>query len=639
MNRTSNSTQQRTTLLLGTLFTLIALACSAASAQDRWNYSVNNTDFGPAPTDDYYPSSNGPRPFDFGRTQGRYDDVSKSPSRSRDPAMSRPWSPNDFDLDAQPSWPERQTPRMNTRPAYQTGNDWESRYAPQPKSWDVEELQMPPRRTTPRPTTPRPTLPTQPVTTKPAEPTLSEKIAARYADPKVVRVVQQLNTSSGEALFAEISQYIDQRHIQPTSYQQRVQSGLEHLMTAVQIPSFQQAVGMRSDAQSIRMLQQNLYQMSSQVQVQDLNQAIGVMRQAGQMLAQTVNVNPAVVSLEFVYGSLDTLDKFSMFIAPEKTGEASVGLQDNMVGIGVEIEAHPQGLKILKALSGGPAAQATLQRGDIITAVDGQSVAGASLNEAVDLIAGPAGSPIKLGLRRDNMVGDVTLTRRAFDVHSVAEVRMEAGKVGYIKLDQFAQSSTKEMDAALWSLHEQGMQSLILDLRGNPGGLLTTAIELSDRFLPSGTIVSTRGRTVNDNSQESANRANTWKTPLVVLVDQNSASASEIFAAAIQENRRGVIVGEKSYGKGTVQTLFPLRSVSSALRLTTAKFYSPDGREMAGAGVTPDVLVSSMNSDRDGDDSALAAALRVTQDPRLIDMAEQVARLGKSAMRVFKIAI
>lgn len=627
MYRTTNQRFTKSTFVLGTLFTLLAIAWNTTAAQDRWNYPVDNSDFGPAPTDDYYPSSNGQRSFEYGRTQNRYDQIDRSQNRSRDPARMKSSFPTDFD--SMPAWPDLPVSRANHRPAYQTPREWDSQYAPLPRSRDVEELPMPPRKT----------MPTQPVSSKLAEPTLSEKIAARYADPKVVRMVQQLNQSSGESLFVEVSQYIDQRHIQPTSYQQRVQSSLEHLLTAVSLPSFQQAVGMRAEYQNVQMLQQNLNRLAMQAQAQDLNQAIAIMRQAGQILSQGANVNPAVASLEFVYGSLDTLDKFSMFIAPEKTGEASVGLQDNMVGIGVEIEAHPQGLKILKALSGGPAAQATLQRGDIITAVDGTSVAGASLNQAVDLIAGPAGSPIKLELRRGNMVGDVTLTRRAFDVHSVAEVRMEANNVGYIKLDQFAQASTKEMDEALWSLHQQGMKSLILDLRGNPGGLLTTAIELSDRFLPSGTIVSTKGRTVNDNSQESANYANTWKMPLVVLVDHNSASASEIFAAAIQENHRGVIVGEKSYGKGTVQTLFPMKSVSSALRLTTAKFYSPDGREMAGAGVTPDVLVTTMASDREGQDSTLEAALKVSQDPRLIDMAEQVARSGKSAMRVFKIAI
>ncbi|MBI1344801.1 PDZ domain-containing protein [bacterium] len=639
MNRTSHFTLSRSSLVLFALFGLLSLAGTTAEAQYRPTTNYDNSDFGPAPMDDFGFSNQGYRPFESGRTQDRYDSVGRSSNRSRDPANSRSWTPddsyysgyNDFGYDNYPMGPDQLPQRGKSRSSYPGANDWESRYAPQQRNHGYEELPVPNRRNIPQPT--------QPVATKPAEPTLSEKIAARYADPKVVRVVQQLNQSSGESLFVEISQYIDQRHIQPTTYQQRVQSSLEHLITAVSLPSYQQAVGMRADYQSVQMMQRNLNRLAMQAQAQDLNQAIAIMRQAGQILAQGTNVNPAVASLEFVYGSLDTLDKFSMFIAPEKTGEASVGLQDNMVGIGVEIEANPQGLKILKALSGGPAAQATLQRGDIITAIDGQSVAGASLNQAVDLIAGPAGTPVKLELRRGNMVGDVTLTRQSFEVHSVADVHMESGNVGYIKLDQFAQASAKEMDDALWSLHQQGMKSLILDLRGNPGGLLTTAIELSDRFLPQGTIVSTRGRTVNDNSQEAASQANTWKVPLVVMVDHNSASASEIFAAAIQENHRGVIVGEKSYGKGTVQTLFPMKSVSSALRLTTAKFYSPDGREMAGAGVTPDVLVTTMNNDRDGEDSALMTALKVTQDPRLIDMADQVARAGKSAMRVFKIAI
>jgi carboxyl-terminal processing protease len=244
---------------------------------------------------------------------------------------------------------------------------------------------------------------------------------------------------------------------------------------------------------------------------------------------------------------------------------------------------------------------------------------------------------VRLDLKRGSMLGDVTLVRRPFKVQSVAEARLESNGVGYIKLDQFAESSTREMDEALMKLHQQGMQSLILDLRGNPGGLLTTAIEISNRFLPSGTIVSTRGRTAADNSQETAQYANTWKVPLVVLIDHESASASEIFAAAIQENRRGVIVGETSYGKGTVQTLFPLKSVSGALRLTTAKFYSPSGQEMAGVGVKPDVRVTSNGRFAEGPDLALQKALQTARDPRLLDMAQNLARTGKAELRVIRV--
>ncbi len=157
--------------------------------------------------------------------------------------------------------------------------------------------------------------------------------------------------------------------------------------------------------------------------------------------------------------------------------------------------------------------------------------------------------------------------------------------VGYVKLDKFAEKSSEEFDKALWGLHRDGMKSLVIDVRGNPGGLLTTAIQMCNKFVPSGTLVSTRGRDMADNTVEYANRQHAWKVPLVVLVDENSASASEIFAAAVQENGRGLIVGERTYGKGTVQTHSPLQTVSANLRLTTApsSFRQP-GHVMAARG-------------------------------------------------------
>jgi carboxyl-terminal processing protease len=192
-------------------------------------------------------------------------------------------------------------------------------------------------------------------------------------------------------------------------------------------------------------------------------------------------------------------------------------------------------------------------------------------------------------VRREDRAADIPLVRRRVEVHSVSEVKMLEQNVGYIKLDKFAQNSSEEFDRALWGLYRDGMKSLVIDVRGNPGGLLTTAIQMSNKFVPSGTLVSTRGRDLADNTVEYASRQRAWKLPLVVLVDGNSASASEIFAAAVQENGRGLIVGERTYGKGTVQTHFPLQTVSANLRLTTAQFFSPSGRVMAGAGVEPDI--------------------------------------------------
>lgn len=463
-------------------------------------------------------------------------------------------------------------------------------------------------------------------------PSLDQKIAKRYEDPRVLRVLGSLDQQRGEAFYMEVAQLIDARHIEPTTYAQRTETALRHLSIAVQTPSFQRAVGLQSGSQNERQFQQALQQMQAQANVRTANDAIAVMRQAGAAANQILGINPAAVNLEFVYAALDTLDQYSMFVPPEKSGSPSVGLENNIVGIGVELEAHPQGLMILKVLSGGPAAQATLRRGDVITAVGGQSTAGMDLGRAVELITGPEGSTVPLTIRRDDLVGATTLRRQRVTIYSVADVRMQdpTSRIGYIKIEKFAESTTQELDAALWQLQQQGMESLVLDLRGNPGGLLTTAISVSDRFIPQGTIVSTRGRNAADNSQEVARKENTWKVPLVVLIDHNSASASEIFAAAIQDNGRGVVVGERSYGKGTVQTLFPIQSVGSALRLTTAKFYSPKGVAMAGVGVSPDVPVQQLRNDTSGTDRALQTAVEVARDPRTRDLANGLARTGSA---------
>ena len=480
--------------------------------------------------------------------------------------------------------------------------------------------------------------PAPPVHVSPPQPTLNQKITQRYQDPRVIRVLTELTSQKGEGFFREVSQMIDTRHIEPTSYAERIDMGFEHLKIALNNSAFRQAAGINPTPQQVLSLQTQLDTMQRQVVVRDVNDAVMAARQVGQLSQRTVGLNPGAVCFEFVYASLDTLDKFSMFLPPERTGQVDVGLNDQLVGIGVEVETNPAGLRIVRAFAGGPAADATLRKGDLITAVDGRALRGLEFSRAVDLIAGPASSPVKLSLRRDNLIADITLIRRAVQINSVSEVRMldQAPGVGYIKLDQFAESSAEEMDAALWKLYESGMESLVLDLRGNPGGYLTTAIELSDRFLPSGTIVSTHGRNADDNSRESANHAQTWKIPLVVLVDHGSASASEIFAAAIQENGRGLIVGETSYGKGTVQTLFPLLSVSAGLRLTTAKFYSPDGREMAGVGVSPDVTVRTGSADDDA--AMLQAAVETTRDPRLQMMANRLNRPGRTGMRVIQVA-
>jgi carboxyl-terminal processing protease len=495
----------------------------------------------------------------------------------------------------------------------------------------VEELPAPPRQVAPAVAAPV----RKPAVEEPRKPpkqlSVAEKIQYRYADPREQRLLERLNNQTAQQLYVEVSQMVDTRHIKPSTYAQRVDAAFEHLDLALSTRSFQQTAKLQADEQSLGQLKDALNQMRQRANVKNLDDAVSTMNRVQDLVSSKVGIRPGAVGLEFVHAELDTLDQFSSLIPPEKVGGPSVGLKENIVGIGVEVEPHTEGLKVLKVLPGGPAADAQIRRGDVLTAVDQQTLKGLELNQAVEHILGQVGSSLKLDLLRGAQRADVTLVRRRIVLHAVASKMVDdKGKVGYIKLESFTESSVKEMDDALMALHNDGMKSLIIDLRGNPGGLLTSAIAISDRFLPSGTIVSTKGRNASDNSKEEANYAQTWKVPLVILIDRNSASASEILAAAIQENGRGIIVGERSYGKGTVQTLFPLQTAPAGLRLTTAKFYSPEGREMAGAGVTPDLKVDPTIGDDAENDAAIAAALKTAVDPRLKQMALRYIRTSEA---------
>lgn len=430
---------------------------------------------------------------------------------------------------------------------------------------------------------------------------IQTKITRRYQNQGFLSLLN-LQPQQSIALYSEVLKMIDTRHLDPTPLQARVQRGVTNLMYALDNPTFMQTNQISVQGPAVQAFRAGLQQ-AMQSPVQSEQDAIQLLNWTMQVSQQQVGLRPSATALEFVYGAVESLDKYSAFLPPEKNTGASLQLETNMVGIGVQIEMRDQGAEVMKVISGSPAQGAGMQKGDMILAVGGRQLGGLTVDETVNLITGPSGSPVVLGVQRRNQ-GPFTMTvnRQQIQLHTVNDVQLLNGsKVGYLKLDKFTASANDEIEAALQQLYRQGMQSLVMDLRGNPGGLLTAAIQISDKFLPEGTIVATRGRTPSDNTEEHATRDRTWKIPLVVLVDQNSASASEIFAAAIQENRRGVVVGRTSYGKGTVQTQFPLQTAGCSLRITTAKFYSPNGREMAGNGVIPDVPVAE---DLNGNDQS-----------------------------------
>ncbi|MBI5759040.1 MAG: S41 family peptidase [Planctomycetales bacterium] len=421
-----------------------------------------------------------------------------------------------------------------------------------------------------------------------------QKISRRYQDPNVVRLLHNVPDDHCLNFYREVLTLIASRHLEPTSPAQQVERGLANLSQAIENPAFVQANQLAMNSQQGQLFRQTVSSVDWRSQVQSVDQAVAMLRWTMDVANQQLGINPAAVTIEFVYGAIESLDQFSAFLPPESVQATHQLLGETVVGIGVQVKQHEQGVLVAKVIPSGPAAEAGLRKGDVIVAVDGFPLTGSDLDSASRRITGPAGSPVQLMIVRDGQAAStVVLSRRSMDVPSVTDVHMlDAGAgIGYLKLDMFAARSAADLEQALWTLHRQNMRTLVFDLRDNPGGLLTAAIEVSNIFLPSGVIVSTKGRTTGDNSKAEAAGGNVWKVPLILLIDEHSASASEIFAAAIQENGRGLIVGRHSYGKGTVQTLFPLQSISAGLRLTTAKFYSPRGRPMSGEGVEPDVVV------------------------------------------------
>ncbi|WP_237226699.1 S41 family peptidase [Rubinisphaera sp. JC750] len=425
-----------------------------------------------------------------------------------------------------------------------------------------------------------------------------QRISYRANDAKLQTFLKTTNDSQLRSLFLEISNLVDSRHVTPNSYEDRTKHALNHIAAALENPEWLKANGVTASPETLEQARKELRDMATRYTAKSAQEAAQAMSWSMYQLAGGVGINPAAIGMEFIHGNVDSLDKYSAFNPNVQVSapRADLKSREELVGIGVEMKKHEEGVFVVRPVQGSPAEKAGLQRGDVINSINGQKIADMPLNDIANLISGPAGSHVLLNVQRDGGAKVINVTRGKLVLESVSEVRMidSVNKTAYIRIDQFADQTANQLEAALWKMHREGMKSLVLDFRGNPGGLLNVCVDMVDMFLPRGTIVSTRGRNFSDNSSESAQFAKTWKVPLVVLVDENSASASEIFAAAIQENGRGVIVGRRSYGKGTVQSHLPLRTVSGNLKLTTAKFYSPNGREMAGEGVTPDVLVEKV---------------------------------------------
>ncbi len=303
---------------------------------------------------------------------------------------------------------------------------------------------------------------------------------------------------------------------------------------------------------------------------------------------------PTAVVMEYICGGCNALDDYSNFLTPDRLDELYGNIDGEFVGIGIEMEAKKgRGQHLVNVLADSPAERGGLQPDDHIVAIDGVDCRDLTTDEAARLLKGKSNSVVRLTIETpDGEQRSVDLRRSAVLVRSItrAEIIDPAAGVGYIRMEGFQKSTTAELDRALSKLESQGMRALIWDLRGNPGGLLDTAAGVLDRFIDGGVLVSTRGRSADQNQVFNATGFHTRNVPLVLLVDGDSASASEIVAGAVNEHRRGTIIGRKTYGKWSVQSILPMRD-GTGLRLTTAKFYSPTGKNLAKVGVRPHVQV------------------------------------------------
>ena len=332
-----------------------------------------------------------------------------------------------------------------------------------------------------------------------------------------------------------------------------------------------------------------------------------------------------------IQGMLAGLDPHSSYLDPEGYKEIHVSTGGEFGGLGIEVTMEDGFVKVVSPIEDTPAARAGLKTGDLIIRLDSKAVKGMSLNDAVKMMRGKPGSNITLTVVREGSPKPLTftLTRAVIKIQSVKHRMLEDG-FGYLRITQFQANTGDSVKEALNKLklqHKNNLKGLVLDLRNNPGGVLSAAVQVSDAFLTSGLIVYTEGRTADSELRLSATPADLLNgAPMVVLVNGGSASASEIVAGALQDHKRALVVGTQSFGKGSVQTILPLNN-GTAIKLTTARYFTPNGRSIQAKGITPDITVEEATvSANDGPKTELREA---DLDRHLINNQDSAAKSDK----------
>ena len=412
----------------------------------------------------------------------------------------------------------------------------------------------------------------------------------RYNDRSFLHSVNSLNRRQALSLYTELLQKTNSHYVNTPPWRQLASRGVQAVEVALEDRDFLAANELAISPEQLGQVRNAMVQLLRQQNINNSREVVQFADQVAQVVKQRVGLKASATLLEFVTAAANGLDNYSSYLTADQLREVYSQIEGNFVGLGVELKADNGALLIVHVIPGSPAERAGILADDRIVAVDGKSTVEMSTDEAASMLTGAEGSWVRVSVYTPGKHPRVLNVRREHvEVPSLEDVKIIDPDYGiaYVRIPTFQKTTSRDLEAALWDLHRKKMKSLILDLRGNPGGLLTSSVEVADKFLTQGNIVSTRGRSPQEDFNYQAHYGGTWRVPLVVLIDGDSASASEIFAAAIKDNERGMIVGETSFGKGSVQGIFPLGYAGAGIRLTTAKFYSPLNVPISNRGVSP----------------------------------------------------
>jgi carboxyl-terminal processing protease len=424
---------------------------------------------------------------------------------------------------------------------------------------------------------------------------LQEQITRRHLDPS--RTFEMPFDRCVE-LYAEVLAKIDAHFVVEADYTRLFAHSLEMLDLALQNPKFlAHALSGSVSTEALARQRESLRKRFFAVQVQERAELVRRVRGLAIGLQHDVGARPTVIMQEFIHSACTALDEFSAYLPHERFIMEDVLAHAETAGIGIELRLAGKRTLIAAVAADGPAARAGLNVGDELHRIDDQPVAADTMEETLLRLMGRPGTAVVLEVH-----GPVTMQPRRVEVvrqrlsqPTVSDARIVDAELGiaYVHLAAFTGSTVEEFDLAIAKLTMLGMRGLILDLRGNPGGSFLEAVRLADRFISTGVIVTTRGRAMGSTNVYRTQEDADITVPLVLLIDGESASASEVVAGAVKDHRRGILVGTRSFGKGSMQHLFPLRTASGGVRLTTAKFYSPLDVCYDEHGVTPNVAVPS----------------------------------------------